>query len=326
MAKRIVVFVMAFALLAAAQVAAAERPAKISRIGFLSSVNPRSAPQFVAFFDELRKLGHVEGQNLAVEFRNAERQVERLPGFAAEFARLPVDVILAPGPEAVLRAARGATRSIPIVMVAINYDPIALGHVTALAKPGGNTTGVFLRLPDLIGKQLEVLKESLPGVTRVAAFWDEFGGDLLKAAEKVAPSLGLRLQPVPFRNPPYDYEGAFAAAARGRAEALLLVGSPVFFRDRARLMALAAQNRLPLVSSIREYPEVGGLMSYGVNFSEMFRRSAHYVDKILKGAKPADLPVEQPTKFELVINLKTAKELGLTITPEVLSRADRVIR
>jgi putative ABC transport system substrate-binding protein len=309
------------ALLTAAE---AQQAKKVFRIGVLSTIDLRSAPQFVAFAQRLQELGYVEGQNVAFEFRNAEGQAERLADLAAELVRLQVDIIVAPGPEAPLRAARQATRTIPIIMLAINYDPIARGYIDGLARPGGNITGVFFLQLELTAKRLELLKEALPQLTRVSALWDAYTADQWRATEAAAQSLGLQL--VELRHPPYDFEGARGIAIREGAQALVVLSSPLFLPQRAQIAALAVKNRLPVIFLFREYAEAGGLMAYGVNLHDMYRRAAYYVDRILQGAAPADLPVEQPTKFELVINLKTAKALGMTMPPSLLVLADEVIQ
>ena len=291
---RTVTLITAFALgiLAAPLAIGAQPPAKTFRVGVLSTVTPRTAPQFEALRQRLGELGYVEGENTVIEFRNAQGRVDRLPGLAAELVRLNVDVIVAPGPEATLKAARQATGTIPIVMVAVDYDPIALGYVAGLARPGGNITGVFLRQPELTAKRLELLKEAVPKVSRVAVLRDQLSGDeQLKAAEAAARSLRLQLQSLEFRNPPYDFEGAFRAAAQGRVGALLVLNSPIIFQGRAQIIELAAKSRLPTMSGIQGFAEAGGLMSYGASLVEMFRIAAAHVDKIFKGAKPADLPV-----------------------------------
>lgn len=298
---------------------------KIVRIGVLSTVNPRSAPFLVTLEQRLRELGYVEGQNLAIEFRNAEGRLERLPTLAAELARLDVDVIVAFGTEATLKAARRATSTTPIVVVAIDYDPVALGYVTTLARPGGTVTGVFLRQPELTAKRLELLKEAVPGLSRVAIVADVYTADQLKEAEPAARSLGLRLQVLDTRTSPGGLAGALEAAHSSRSAALLILASPIFFHERARIAELALRHRLPTMSVAREFAEAGAMISYGASFSGMFRRAADYVDKIVRGARPAALPVEQPTKFELVVNLKTARALGLTIPQTILVRADELI-
>jgi len=310
----------------AAPLAAEAQPAgRVIKIGILSTVNPRTSTFFEAMVQRLRELGHVEGQTLVIEFRNAEGDVARLPALAAELVRLNVDVILASGPEVTLQAARKATATVPIVIAAVDYDPLARGYIASLAKPGGNVTGVFLRHIELTGKRMQLLKEALPNVTRVAVFWDTISADQWREADKTARGVGLRLQGVELRNPPYHFRDALRTAARGRAEALLVLMSPVFFRQRAQIIELGLKSRLPTISGSSPFADAGALMAYGANLDDMFRHVALHIDKILKGAKPGDLPVEQPTKFELVINLKTAKALGLTIPPSLLQRADQVI-
>jgi putative ABC transport system substrate-binding protein len=298
---------------------------RVVKIGMLSTVNPRTATFFEAMIHRLRELGHVEGQNLVIEFRNAEGDITRLPALAAELVRRNVDIIVASGPEVTLQAARKATATIPIVIAAVDFDPIARGYVSSLAKPGGNVTGVFLRQIELTGKRMQFLKEALPNVTRVVVFWDTISADQWREAEKMALGVGLRLQSVELRNPPYDFSDAFRTATRLRAEALLLLMSPIFFGPRAQIIELGLQSRLPTIAGMSQYAQAGALMSYGANLDDMFRHAAVYIDKIIRGTTPADLPVELPTKFELVINLKTAKALGLTIPPSLLLRADQVI-
>ena len=320
-----VMVTLTLSILVAPLVAEAPRVSNIARVGVLV-LNVCSNPIAQAFEHRLRELGYVEGHNLVLECRTAEGQAERLPALAAELVRLPVDVLVAPGPEALLHAARQATSTMPIVMVAVDYDPIARGYVAGLARPGGNITGVFVRQPELATKRLELLKEALPQARRVAVLWDAFSAAQLREVEAAARVLEVELQPLELRQPPYDYGQAMSSAIAGRAQALLVLLSPLFFRDRARINDLVAHARLPASFGIREHVEGGGLMSYGVNLPDMFRRAADYVDKILKGAKPADLPVEQPTKFELIINLKTAQALGITIPPTLLFLADEVLK
>jgi putative ABC transport system substrate-binding protein len=269
----------------------------------------------------------VEGQNLRMEFRTAEGQLTRLPALAAELVRLPVDVLVAIGPEAVLRAARDATSMIPIVMAALDYDPIALGYIAGLPRPGGNITGVVLQQLEVTGKRLALLKEALPQLTRIAVLWDEHSADQFSAAEEAAQGLGVQVHALALPQPPADdFEGAFAAAAGEGAEALMVLRSPRFYAARTRLIALAAQHRLPATYPSRLYVDAGGLMAYGASAVDMGRHAADAVDRLLKGRKPADLPVEQPMKFEFVINLKTAQALGLTIPSLVLFQADEVIK
>ena len=306
-------------------VGAQQTPGRVIKVGILSTVNPRTTTFTEAMIQRLRELGHVEGQNLVIEFRDAQGDVTRLPALAADLVRLNVDVILASGPEVTLQAARKVTATIPIVIAAVDFDPIARGYIASLAKPGGNVTGVFLRQIELTSKRMQFLKEALPNVTRVAVFWDSISADQWREAEKTALGVGLRLQGVELRNPPYHFSDALRTAARGRAEALLVLMSPVFFRQRAQIIELGLKSRLPTISGSSPFADAGALMAYGANLDDMFRHVALHIDKILKGAKPGDLPVEQPTKFELVINLKTAKALGLTIPPSLLQRADQVI-
>jgi len=313
------VVTLALVLLTAPLAAEAQPPRKVSRIGVLSAGKPGPTEEVFR--------GYGERQNMAIEYRHAEGKPERLPELAAELVRLNVDVLVASGPEAVLRAARDATRTIPIVMIAVDYDPIALGYIAGLPRPGGNITGVFLRQIEVSGKCLEILKDALPQLTRIAVLWDGHAADQFRAAAEAARVLGVQVHSLGLANPPaYDFEGAFAAAAREGADALMVLRSPLFFDARARLIALAAQHRLPAMYGWRAYVDAGGLMAYGANLVDMNRRATTYVDKILQGAKPADLPVEQPTKFELVLNLKTAHALGIMFPPTLLVLADEVIQ
>jgi len=322
--------VLALLALGAAPLAAgAQQAAKVARIGFLA-VNRAANPHLRdAFLQGLRDLGYVEGRNVVIEYREAEGKLERLPALAAELVALKVDVIVAPNTPAAL-AAKQATRTLPIVFTTA-ADPVQSGLVTNLARPGGNVTGLSILAPELIGKRLEQLTQAVPGVNRVAALWQPgaFGErtdkDMLKRAEVAARALGVRVQFVEARDPA-DFDRAFSDMTSARASALTVLPSPTFNTERRRLVDLAAKNRLPAVYEWREYVDAGGLMSYGPNLADLYRRAATYVDKILKGAKPGDLPVEQPTKFEVVINLKTAKALGLTIPQSVLAHADEVIQ
>jgi putative ABC transport system substrate-binding protein len=318
------------AVLLAARLAAEAQPAaKIARIGYLAGSLAVGPYQAGAFRQGLRDLGYVEGRNVVIEIRSAERQLERLPALAAELVALKVDVIVATSTPAAL-AAKQVTRTLPIVFANVG-DPVTSELVTSLARPGGNVTGLSLLFPELVGKGLELLTQAVPGVSRVAVLWqpgavgERTEKDTLKAAEVAGQALGVRLQFVEARSPA-DFDRAFSDMTRGRAGALTLLSGQMFLNERRRLADLAAKNRLPAVYSFRDYVDAGGLMSYGANPADLLRRAATYVDKILKGAKPADLPVEQPTKFELVINLKTAKALGLTIPPSLLQRADEVIQ
>lgn len=293
-------------------VARAENSAKIVRIGMLTTANPRSASFIQAFEQRLRDLGYTEGQNMIIEFRNAEGQVDRLPELAADLARLGADVIVT-ATDPATRAVKNATTAIPILMVAINFDPIALGYVDSLARPGANVTGLFFQHLGLVAKRYGLFKEMLPFMRRVAVLSDPLTADQLKAVESANRSVGLELQLLELKNPPYDFENAFHIAMRSDAEAIFVLESASIFRERTQLVQLALKTRLPTSFAFREYVEAGGLVSYGVNFSTMYRRAAELADRILRGTKPADLPVEQSTKFELVINLKTAKALGVDI-------------
>jgi putative ABC transport system substrate-binding protein len=316
------------ALGAVPRAAGAQQAAKVHRIGLLAGTLAVGARTVEAFRQGLRDLGYVEGRNLVIEYRDAEGKIERLPALAAELVALKVDVIVAPSTPAVL-AARQATGTVPIVFIGA-ADAVTSKLVTSLARPGGNVTGLSNVASELVGKRLEQLKQTVPGVSRVAVLWqpreldERAEKDYLKAAEVAARTLGVRLQFVAARGPE-DFDRAFSEMTTARAGALTVLPFSMFRNERRRLLDLAAKNRLPAMYPEREYVDAGGLMAYGANLADLFRRAATYVDKILKGAKPGDLPVEQPTKFELVINLKTANALGITIPQSVLLRADRVI-
>jgi putative tryptophan/tyrosine transport system substrate-binding protein len=318
-----------FALGAAPLAAEAQQAAKIARIGYLVPNLAASPHAPEAFRQGLRDLGYVEGRNVVIEYRDAEGKFERLPALAAELVALKVDIIVAPNTVGAV-AAKQATRTLPIVFATAG-DPVTSELVTSLARPGGNVTGLSILSPELVRKRLELLKQAVPGVSRVAVLWqpgamgERTDQDMLKEAEVAARALGVRLHFIEARDPA-DLERAFSDMTRARAGALTVLGSTMFSTERRRLVDLAAKNRLPAVYPWREFVDAGGLMAYGANVDDLYRRAATYVDKILKGANPADLPVEQPTKFELVINLKTAKALGLTIPQSVLGRADEVIQ
>ena len=294
------------------------------RIGVLWSAPEDAAPFIGALQQGLRELGN-KGQNAALEIRNTHGRPERLPGFAAELVRLKVDVILAQSNPAIA-AAQKATTSIPIVMLFAS-DPVALGFVASLARPGGNITGLSSQTLDMAGKRLQLLKEAVPNLSRATALWDAAfvgGRELFRSAEAAAPRLGLQLRLVAAQGPG-ELDGAFAAMKREHAGAVFLIGSPMLFAHRTRIAELAVKHRLPTICAVREYAEAGCLIGYGASLIDQYRRAAYFVDRILTGAKPADLPVEQPTKFDFVINLKTAKALGLTIPPSLLQRADQII-
>ncbi len=308
---------------------AAQQAIKVFRIGFLALSRAPNPHLHEAFLRGLRDLGYVEGHNLVIEYRDAEGKFERLPALAAELVALKVDVIVTGGGTPTALAARQATRTLPIVFASAP-DPVTDGLVKSLARPGGNLTGSSNIIPELVGKCLEQLKQVAPGVTRIAVLWqpgavgERTEQEMLKSAEVAGRTLGVRLQFLEVRGPA-DLDQAFAEIARRRAGALTVLGSAMFFSERRRLVDLVARNRLPAVYPQREFVEAGGLMSYGPDLADLFRHAATYVDKILKGAKPGDLPVEQPTKFELVINLKTAKALGLTIPQSLLRRSDQIV-
>ena len=325
MNRRAFIGAMTGGLLAAPLAAEGQQAGKVYRIGICSAGQTRSSPLYQAFEQRLRALGYVEGPNVSIEFRSAGGNLGLVPTLTRELVSLGVDVLVTAGGEASIRAAKEATSTIPVVMVAVDFDPIASGYVGSLAHPGGNMTGVIFQEPDLTAKRLDVLTQALPKTTRVAVLWDTYAADQVGVAVEAARRLHLQAQPIEFGPLPYDYEGALKMATRARAQALLVLTSPVIFRDRARFTTLAVQHRLPTMFPFPEIVEAGGLMSYGANLTSLFRHAAEYVGKILKGAKPADLPIEHPTKFELVINLKTAKALGLTIPPSLLARADQVI-
>jgi putative ABC transport system substrate-binding protein len=305
--------------------AAAQQAGKVYRVGFLGNLKPALVSQELdAFKQGLRELGWVDGQNLSIEYRWAEGDLDRLPPLALELVKASVDVILVAGGAGV-RAALQATRTIPIVS-AITGDVVAAGFAASLARPGGRLTGLAVQFEDLASKQLQILTETVPTVVRVAILHHTIPPNLviLKATEAGARALGLKGRVFEIRDMS-DLEGAFRSARAERADAMYVLPSPTFNQNRARLAELALKHRLPGIYESKGYVDAGGLMSYGPSFSDLYRRSASYVDRILKGAKPGDLPIEQPTKFELVINLKTAKALGLTIPPSLLARADRVI-
>ena len=314
-----------------APLAALAQPAKVARIGYLvldmaGSPNPVDRE---AFLQGLRDLGYIEGKNLVVEYRDAQGHPERFPALAAELAALNVDVIMAGGGTLGAMAAKRATTTIPIVFGAVG-DPVQEGLVASLARPGGNITGSSVLSPELVGKSLEILKQAVPQATRLALLLkpdsmpERALKDRVKMFKGAAQSLGVHLHVVEARSPD-DFDRAFADMARARVSGVTVQATPVFDAHRERLVQLAAHHRLPAVYSYRRYVDAGGLMSYGPNLPDLFRRAAVYVDKILKGARPSDLPIEQPTRFDLVINLKTAKALRLTIPATLLQRADQVI-
>jgi putative ABC transport system substrate-binding protein len=305
----------------------AQQPQKIPRIGFLGG--NRYGPSSVGAFQRgLRDLGYIEEKNILIAYRFFEGNMDRIPALVTELVQLNVDVLVVAGTLVGIRVAKQATRTIPIVMVT-TQDPVATGIVDSLARPGENITGVTTLTRDLSGKRLELLKEALVSISRVGVLWDTNAGGpaiAFKEYEAAAGGLKIQLQSLAVRGPNPDFEGAFQAAAKRRVSALITIASVVLSRYSTRIAELAIKNRMPSMNELSAYVEAGGLMSYSANNADQYRRAATYVDKILKGAKPADLPVEQPTKFEFVINLKTAKALNILIPQSVLFRADRVIK
>ena len=323
--RAVVGLIAVLGILTAPVAADAQPPKKIPRIGILSLAGG-GVPRTEAFRQGLRELGYVEGRNIAFEMKLAERREDRLPQLATELARSNVDVIVAEGTLAT-RAAMQATQTIPIVM-AFTADPVGAGLVAALARPGGNVTGLSSLAGELSGKRLELVKETVPGLSRVAVLFNPAtpaAEAQLKEMELAAQTLSVKLQALEVRDFK-EIERAFSAAMSKQAGAFTVLADPLIAGHRTRIVQLAGKHRRPGMYYAREWAEAGGLMAYGVNYSELFHRAATYVDKILKGAKPADLPVEHPTRFELIINLKTAKALGLTLPQSLLIRADQVIQ
>jgi putative ABC transport system substrate-binding protein len=319
-------FIASLIAVVAPLAAQAQQAGKVYRVGFLWD-SPAVWPHALEGFRQgLRDLGWVEGQNIVVEYRWAEGRFDRLPGLAEELVRLKVDVIVAPS-SIYAGAAKRATSTIPVVF-ASHADPIGSGHVVSLARPGGNITGLTIMMTETNVKGLELLKQAVPGLSRVAVIWDPATPSHrpgLKAVEAAGPALGLRIQPVAVSNAA-EFDSAFSAMVQERAGGVLVLSTPLFMGGARQLAELAMKHKLPTMFGPREHVEAGGLLSYSPDRADLYRRAAAYVDKILRGAKPADLPVQQATKFELVINMKTAKALGLTIPPSLLQRADQVLQ
>jgi putative tryptophan/tyrosine transport system substrate-binding protein len=316
--------------LAVAVIAEAQQAKKVHRIGYLSALDPATdSPRADGIRLALRELGYIEGQNIAIEYRFAEGRPDRVPELAAELVRLKVDIIVVSGGRLHIQAVKDATKTIPIVMIGVGLDPVKAGFVESLARPGGNVTGLTNLTGELGGKRLELLKEAVPKIARVAVLYDPTNSNSVLAVNEVFPAvaraLRLTIQPWEVRAAD-DFEKLFAAVSKQRPDGLYVGLGSLLRVNQKRIVGFALKSRLPSVYSRREDIEAGGLMSYGADVADSYRRVAYYVDKILKGAKPADLPVEQPTKFELVINLKTAKQIGLTIPQKVLARADKVIK
>jgi len=324
MNRRTAIRRLATFFLTSASLAEAQQTGKVPRIAFLLGSSPGPDPRVDAFRQGLRDLGYIEGKNIVIEWRFAEGKQDRLPEIAAELVHLNVEIIVTDG-TAVTRAVKNATKTIPIVMAA-DGDPIGNGFVASLAHPGGNITGLSNFVSDLSGKRLEILKEAFPGISRIGVIWNpENPSTSFKESQVAAKALAIQLQSLEVRGPD-DFEGAFQAASKRQARALSVLSGSLMFNNRKRLLDLAVKHRLPTMHTQSLWADAGALMSYGTNFPDLYRRAATYVDKILKGAKPADIPVEQPMRFEFVVNLKTAKQIGVTIEPNVLVRAQRVIR
>jgi putative tryptophan/tyrosine transport system substrate-binding protein len=327
MKKKITVLTLCAMLLVLCVSAQAQQPGRIPRIGFVSETGDPFAgtPNFEAFRQGLRDLGYVEGKNILIDFRSVEGKPDRIPGLVAELVQLKVDAIVSQ-PTSGIRAAKQATKTIPIVMVTVQ-DPVATGLIDTLERPGGNITGLIRLTVELSGQRLDLLKEMVPKISRVGVLWDADGSGVgFKGYEASARALNIQLQSLEVRGPKPELESAFEAATKGSVDALITVTGGLLNRYPKPIAHLALKTRLPSLFERTPYVDAGGLMSYAPNDADSYRRAAVFVDKILQGAKPADLPVEQPTKFELVINLNTAKQIGLTIPPNVLARADRVIK
>jgi putative ABC transport system substrate-binding protein len=330
MKQKITVLTLSAMLFALSLPAHAQQPKKVPRIGYLSSGDPASdSTRAETIRRGLRDLGYIEGQNIAIEYRYAEEKRDRFPELAAELVRLKVDIIVVAGGGRTIRAAKNATKTIPIVMAGLGADPVEAGLVESLAYPGGNVTGLTNLGPELGGKRLELLKEAVPKLARVAVLYASGSSSSVLQMKEVLPiaarALKLTLQPWEIRAAD-GFEKVFAALNKQRPDGLYVLGGPLMNANQKRTVGFALKSRLPSMYYNREGVVAGGLMYYGADITESYRRVAYYVDRILKGAKPADLPVEQPTKFELVINLKTAKQIGVTIPPEVLARATKLIK
>jgi putative ABC transport system substrate-binding protein len=325
MKKKVIGFALGALLFALSVSAEAQQTGKIFRIGFLDSSNASGMAGLLgAFQQELNKLGWIEGKNITIEYRFSEQKPQRLPELAADLVRLNVDLIVTTG-EPPARAAKSATTTIPIVM-ANSGDPVGSGFVASLARPGGNVTGLSNLGPELNSKRLEVLKDAIPKLARVGLLRGGGIGPQLREIRPAALALKLKLEEIETQPDPTGLESAFKTAKQKQVGAIMTITSRQFFAERKRIVELAVKYRLPAIYFQREFVDEGGLMSYGADYEELFRKAAHYVDKILKGTKPADLPVQQATKFEFVINLKAAKQIGLTLSPEFLSRANQVIK
>lgn len=323
MKRRAFMSLLGGAAVATLPVAASAQPAdKIARVGFFGLDR---GLLYQAFLDELQIHGFKSGQNLDVDFRSLEQDLRALTADAAELVRSNVNVLVTQGTEPALQATLGATRTLPIVMIATNFDPFAKGYVKSLARPDGNITGVFLRQTELAEKQTELLLQAVPDKVRLGMLWDAISADQFSAAERRAKIFGLRVQSLKLDNPPYDFEAAFRALADASAQMLLVLSSPYFARSASRIGQLAIEHRLPTMFIFKAYVEAGGLLSYGADYVAMHRQAATHVAKILKGTKVGDIPIEQPNRFEFAVNLRTAKAIGIELPTAILLRADEVI-
>ena len=318
-------FLLAASAVLSAPVVLAQRAARVVRLGGLSAAVPRESPIWAALEKRLAELGYVEGKTLNFEFRNAGGKFELLPALARELVATRPDIILVTGPEVSIRAAKQAAGTLPVVMIAIDFDPVATGLVRTLGRPGTNMTGLSAQQIDLTVKRLHLLKEMLPNLSRVTVLSNASTGTQLAAVTSAAGKIGVTLDVVELGDPPHDYDGILTSARQSRADGLFVLSAGVFFRDRAQIAQLALKHALPSTASQGEFADAGGLLAYGVDLPQLFRRAAEYLDRILKGAAPAELPVEQASKFEMVINAKTAKALRISIPQSLLARADRLV-
>jgi putative ABC transport system substrate-binding protein len=310
--------------IASARMSNAQAPRKRVRAG-IATLQPRTGPLWTAFEQRLQQLGYTEGENLGVEFIDLNGSISNESEAMKELVRRKADILIASGTEIALKSAMAATDKLPIVMIAIDYDPLALHYIASLARPGGNVTGVFFQQVELAMKRLQLMRDMIPSIEAATVFWDANSVGQWQATQRAGTALGLRLAGIELKGKPYDYEAALATAAPDYRGALVVMTSTDFFFDRQHLANMALRYRIPSIFPFREWVEVGGLLSYGPNIRALYGLAADYVDRIARGATPADLPVEQPTKFEFVINLKTAKALNLTVQPTLLARADEVI-
>lgn len=305
--------------------AARAQQVKVLRIGVVSAINSWTASFWVAFYQRMRELGYIEGQNLDVDFVNLSGHLDRYAYETRKLVARNPDVIIAPGNELALKSAVEASDKVPIVVVAIDYDPIALGYAASLARPGGNVTGLFTQQIELTAKRLQLLKDAFPDLKSAAVLWDHISADQWQETQRVAPSLGIRVSGIEIGEPPFDYDKVLDQAASGHNNAVVVLMTPTTLPDRARLAEAMIRHRMASVFGLRPYVEAGGLFSYGADIDGLYRRAADFVDRIAKGARPADLPIEQPTKFELIVNRKTAAAIDVQLPPTLLIRADEVI-